>query len=258
MGAIGQAMFRFHDALGTLPPRGTSSPGRGWVSLILDYTEDPGSLPAYRTDLSWTAPENQPAIMTQLPTFQCPATPDPTRLSKSTDDDEPWQAACTDFVANGGVAPQLMWAGWLPPDFPRDGVFMVDKYLTRGDIIDGESETLMVVETAGRPAHYALREVVGKQRAVKGPWAHIHNHIECRGHTENGKEIPGSFAVNISNADGVYSFHPDRAHLLMCDGSVRAAGLKLDVFVLYAMATPNSGDLIELNSQDWAPDQEEN
>lgn len=243
----GISMHLFHDSQGVLPPRGTSSPSAGWVSFLLPYIEQTGLNNLYRHNLNWTDPGNQPAVTIQLPGFQCPSTPDLDRISAGTSGGVAWEAACVDYVANGGLDPRLMTSGWLSPEFRRDGVFMVDKQLAMPNIIDGTSQTLMLVETAGRPNRYAMGGiVVGQQNANKGPWGHVHNHIEVRGHTADGLVRPGPFAVNVTNADGVFSFHPTLAHLLLCDASVQTVNSGLNVYVLFAMATPDSGESLFL------------
>jgi prepilin-type processing-associated H-X9-DG protein len=122
---------------------------------------------------------------------------------------------------------------------------MRDKQMTLGQISDGTTYTLAVMECAGRPKRYDAGNEVGDLGVTrKGIWTD-NNHVEGRGHSHDGATWPGPCAINCSNYDGVYSFHPGGAHLLMLDGSVRFVAEGLDNFVFYALFTPNCGELIE-------------
>lgn len=53
-------------------------------------------------------------------------------------------------------------------------------------------------------------------------------------------------AVNVSNVDLPYSFHPGGAHLLMCDTSARLIQDPIDPGVLLALLTRAEGDSVEV------------
>jgi prepilin-type processing-associated H-X9-DG protein len=120
--------------------------------------------------------------------------------------------------------------------------------LKTADVTDGLSTTAAFFEVAGRPTRWNVGTNSGELvpgGAVKGPWAHTQNHIEARGHDpKTGTLAPGTCAVNCSNFDGVYAFHPTGANAVFCDGSVRHLGPNLNVAVLHAVSTFAVGEVL--------------
>ena len=246
---IGLALHNYENANGKLPPRAFPTIGASWGTLILPYIEQDNVFKLYLQDTDWRAPLNQPAVTRPIKTYKCPSSPE--RTASGTFSGGPWTSSVSDYGANGGLTPTLMARGWLPPTTSRNGVFMQGIQLKITDITDGTSTTLAVVEMAGRPNLWRAGRDTGliQNAGVKGPWAHTHNHIEARGHSTDGTTNPGSCTVNCSNADGIYGFHTGGANVVMMDGSVRFVTLGLNNFVLYAVATPSTGEV--LNGSDF-------
>ena len=107
------------------------------------------------------------------------------------------------------------------------------------------STTLAVVEQAGRPQVWLFGQNVGLQPFVnKGPWAAELNSIGIRGHTEDGLLSPGPCAINCTNQDGVYAFHPGGANAVFADGHVAMLHQGLDIWVLFALTTARGGETL--------------
>jgi type II secretory pathway pseudopilin PulG len=124
---------------------------------------------------------------------------------------------------------------------------MSDKELTIGhttkltEIVDGLSNTVLLIENAGRPQLWERGRMSPELETLSGGWANPQTIIEYDGDV--------NCPVNCANNDAVYSFHPDLSHLLFADGhlqTVSAGGI--DTKVLIAMLTPNWGGTVELES----------
>jgi prepilin-type N-terminal cleavage/methylation domain-containing protein/prepilin-type processing-associated H-X9-DG protein len=238
------ALHTYENAYGKLPPRSKPSPGPSWATLILPYVEQENVFKLYRQDTDWRDPLNQDAVNKTLKVFKCPSSPE--RTANGTYLTGTWSATVSDYASNGGLHPTLMSLGWLPATTSRNGVFMSGIELRMTDITDGTSTTLAMVEIAGRPNRWQVGKDTGaiQNAGVKGPWAHGANHIETCGHSADGGTRPGTCTVNCSNADGIYGFHTNGANVSMMDGSVRFISPSLNNYVLYAVTTPYTGEVV--------------
>ena len=180
---IGLALHNYHDEHGALPPavmRGPDgTPWHSWRVLLLPYLDQPGLFKEYRFDEPWNGPHNRTlAEKMQWPyVFQCPADRNATRES-------------TNYLAV--VGDRTLW-----PE---------GRSLTFGDVPDGISETILVVEVADSGIHW----------------------MEPRDLEFDAME----FSINAQDGPGIRGHHPGeerwgpdgppRAFVLMGDGSIRA------------------------------------
>jgi prepilin-type N-terminal cleavage/methylation domain-containing protein/prepilin-type processing-associated H-X9-DG protein len=276
---LGLAVANYESAERKYPPRGLQTPALSgtptpifgevsWSLLILPYMEQENVFRLYQQDKNWRHPDNQPAVQSRVKPYVCPSVPDADRLAADTIafaapvGTVAWQAACMDYVANGGILPNYIQnaAGTNPlalPQYPfgtsREGSIMSRSGSNAGQVSrvlsvsDGTSNTVLLFETAGRPKLYRAGQDTGlvvNGGQVKGPWAHVDNHIEARGHSYDGVTAPGPCTVNCSNFDGAYSFHPGGAGAVFCDGSVRFLKPTLNIDVLLAICTPAAGEVV--------------
>lgn len=241
---MGLAIHNYESSHGMLPPRGYSLPRSGWITFLLPHIEQQALADKYDWSEDWWGPHNVRLAKERLPIFECP----------SNGTDRNWvgnysnvdmEINAVDFAANGGIAPTLFKLGWLEEKQVSNGVFMRDVQLRIGRITDGTTYTIALMECAGRPTRFNAGQEAGELNVTrKGIWTD-NNHVEARGHTYDGVNWPGPCVANCSNYDGVYSFHPQLANILMLDGSVLPMRDNLDAFVFYAMCTPNCGELID-------------
>ncbi|VTU00311.1 Uncharacterized protein OS=Pirellula staleyi (strain ATCC 27377 / DSM 6068 / ICPB 4128) GN=Psta_4134 PE=4 SV=1: N_methyl_2: SBP_bac_10 [Gemmataceae bacterium] len=278
MKQIALAVANYESAEGKYPPRGLQTPALtgtpipimgevSWSLLILPYLEQSNIYTLYQRDKNWRHPDNQAAVKSRVKSYLCPTSPKPDRLATDTATFAApvgavtWEAACMDYVANGGILPNYIQnaAGTNAlalPQYPfgtsREGSIMSRTASNTGQvskivgITDGTSSTVMVFETAARPFMWRAGQDTGlivNGGQVKGPWAHVDNHIEARGHSYDGVTSPGPCTVNCSNFDGLYSFHPAGAHAAFCDGSVRFLKPSMNINTLLAISTPAAGEV---------------
>ena len=277
----------------TAPP-GTGTYGAGAFVLILPYLEQ-GNL--YRgIDVSRAAlssvnmPPNNPAYSTPIKTFLCPSSPgSPTVV---------YSAELANSFNNFGIAvtpaPGLIFgrsdycpdAGMMA-DLPgisiNAGASIIcqppDGPVRITDVIDGTSNTMMVVEDAGRPGWYGSKGVVSGpaiggytpalgsyQGGVNGPapqgggaWADPLNYNATNGADPSGSGIaagggflgipaaPWSCANGCSNDSEIFAFHPGGSNVVFGDGSVRFLKNELTMNQAQALLSRAGGEVLSFD-----------
>ncbi len=250
---LGLAAHNYHTQHGGFPPWGLTNrarPMHGWAVLLLPFVEQDNLHRGYRFDAHPWDPVNLPAVQTHLKLLQCPATPNPNRLSTHGSPSGiaggpfTYQGSATDYAALAGVAGIVINAGLSNVPF-NDRFGIMDGNILRPipHVRDGSSNTLMIVEVAGRPDWWRAR-VKDPSATTGGAWGDWANNIAARGHSYDGLTFIGPCVVNCSNQIGVYAFHSGGANGLLGDGSVRFLSRNLNVQVFYALASYNGGEVI--------------
>jgi prepilin-type N-terminal cleavage/methylation domain-containing protein len=285
MKQLGLALHNYESAFKALPPSRIeiSNPvfQAGWQSMILPFIEQTALYDNYERRLSWFAQENVPVTTQSVSEFVCPSTPG----IRSVPSQAMYQArgitygtpafGASDYAAinnirraawvvNGEPSPlatQRNWPGALFPSAPGFGVKFAE-------IIDGLSNTIMIVEDAGRPNQWVGRVMTTNPRkpalgnfVEEGwGWADIQDSFSLDGANQFG--IPnntasngtvtvapggGNCMMNCTNDGEIYSFHPGGAHGLRCDGSVQFMPATMSGLVLVRMCTKNQGEVVQEN-----------
>jgi prepilin-type processing-associated H-X9-DG protein len=214
----------------------------------------------YDFDFRWNTPENWPAISAQLPMMLCPSSPQ--RMAQFTLMGGPQVdlLGLTDYSPTYGLTGQVVSAGLFPANSNLRGV------LTEGNkpnpmslILDGTSQTVMLLECAGKPMRWILGRHVPPNHgggdgnvgggAAGSAWAGPFTDIGGRGHQYDGITTPGPCMINCSNQPGagVYSFHPGGAHMLFADGSARFVRQSIAQYVFYSLFTRSGGETLANN-----------
>jgi prepilin-type N-terminal cleavage/methylation domain-containing protein/prepilin-type processing-associated H-X9-DG protein len=107
------------------------------------------------------------------------------------------------------------------------------------EVKDGASRTLLLAEDAGRNQVWVLGEHTGS--GATGAWANPGNQISIDGFDKVSKKTPGACAINCTNNNEVYSFHPGGANVLLCDGSVKFLFDSISIDTLVALMTRSTG-----------------
>lgn len=103
------------------------------------------------------------------------------------------------------------------------------------DILDGLSNTIMLVECAGRPDHYLQGRLHPSGTDVPSAgWADPINQFYA----------DETQAINFTNNDEIYSFHVGGANLLLADGSVQFVTENLSAEVLVHLISHQGGEVI--------------
>jgi prepilin-type N-terminal cleavage/methylation domain-containing protein/prepilin-type processing-associated H-X9-DG protein len=130
--------------------------------------------------------------------------------------------------------------------FPK----ITNKRLT--DIIDGTSNTIMVVENSGLQDHYARGKKIGiwptDTTGFNSSWADYNIKILVNGFSSDGlTKEGGCCVVNCTNDNEIYSFHTGGTNVLRADGSVQFLKETVAPGVLGAMITAAGGEVFTDN-----------
>src|SRR5687767_1356810 len=128
---IGLAVHNYATTRGALPPSGNANPSdvgsrRGWVYLILPDLEQEALGSAYRDNIDWFDPINEPVYQTQVKAMQCPSAPNPRTATGTTGGSTPetfTNAACGDYSGQSGLDSSVVVGLGIPPSYPRAGLF---------------------------------------------------------------------------------------------------------------------------------------
>lgn len=257
---IGIALHAFHHDHHAFPPGAISttagfpslgvpavpagSPARlhGWVVFILPYLEQKGLYDQYRRDLDWRHPLNQPVVTTQLKIMQCPSAA-ANRIDSATTGGFTWRAACTDYGVINGVASNLATVGLIDVVGNYEGVMVINKMYRIADIMDGTSSTILIAEDAGRPQRFRAGQPLSGRVSGAG-WADRDNEYILHGFTPDGVSAPGPCAINCTNDNEVYGFHPTGAQVLLGDGSVHLVRKTISIRVFARAITRQGNEMV--------------
>lgn len=256
---IGLAIHNYESVFNGIPPNGTNPVGarHGWNFRLLPYLEQLALAEMYRDEGEWFDPGNQPVYSRQLAVFQCPSAPNPRTSTGATTNGQNWtDAACTDYSSSDGVDSSAVVGLGVPATLNRGGLFGNDKPIRFAECTDGLSNTIMIVEDAGRPEFWVRGKRLGTigstaptsvNQSAYGVWAGRDNKTQIHGHTMDGLAFPGPCAVNCTNWRGIYAFHSQMANICFGDGAVRSLGEGLNVYTLIDLTTRAGGEVVTIN-----------
>jgi prepilin-type N-terminal cleavage/methylation domain-containing protein len=251
------SMHHFHDTYLVLSPGavrgGSLTPAHskfnvpanikhGWAPFILPFMEQKPLADRYRYDLDWTDAGNTQVVEVHLKVFICPSTPEQKRVDTA-------KSAASDYgILNGCDVTGLNPLGLLDPGTAAvsgHGVMKVNEMIRFAEITDGLSNTFWLDECAGRPKRYrrGLKLVSGLQSGNASAYSDANEHI-IHGATPTGSPQTGPFAINATNEDEMYAFHPAGAMAGFGDGSVRFLMETIDMKIAAAMVTRGGGESV--------------
>jgi prepilin-type N-terminal cleavage/methylation domain-containing protein len=304
---IGLALHGYHGAFKQFPqaykllstpdptaPSGTGTFGAGAFVLILPYLEQGNlyqQIDVTRAALSTVnMPLNSPAYSTPMPVYLCPSAPGLATVSYS--------AELANSFNNFGIAvtpaPGLIFGR---SDYCPDAGMMADMAgisinagasiicqppdgpVTIATIFDGSSNTIMLVEDAGRPGWYgskgaASQPAIGGYAPVMGryqggdlgpapqgggAWADPLNYNATNGADVSGSGIaaggafmgmpaaPWSCANGCSNDSEIFGFHVGGSNACFGDGSVRFLRNGLAMNQMQALLSRAGGEVISFD-----------
>jgi prepilin-type N-terminal cleavage/methylation domain-containing protein/prepilin-type processing-associated H-X9-DG protein len=275
---FGIAVHNFHDVNNLLPssirPAGlTTLPRIAGLLTLLNFMEQSQVYNAMNQSITWGDPANTTASQTRIATFICPSSPaDPSRLD-GIPEVQPYSptwtatvAAITDYSPLVGIDARLSAFNVFQGDTPPPTLLGKNVKTKLADATDGLSNTLVFVESAGRPFVYRKG---GKQfgavpdhRLNSGGWARPASDVTLNGSTADGSFFPGPVVINAANGEdvynqpfphpyygtegtgGIFAFHAGGANILLGDGSVRFVKETVSLQTFAALATRAGGEVI--------------
>jgi type II secretory pathway pseudopilin PulG len=262
---ISLAVFNYESAYQALPtstrPSGyTTSPRISWTISVLPFIEQQNLSKNYDFTTNWDSSTNLPITAQPIKIFQCPGTPNPTRLDGDPQTNVWNEVAVTDYAASSFVS--SLATNVNPTGNQQNGMLPQNITVTLLSVTDGLSNTLMLVESAGRPQIYQRLQPVGSVPAQKvngGGWARPASDLWFLPSTPDGSTYPGSCAAGCTNGfnyaayaappfgtDGTsapFSFHTGIINTAFGDGSVRTISNSVSVTTFAALVTAAEGDL---------------
>ncbi|MFO0897741.1 MAG: DUF1559 domain-containing protein [Pirellulales bacterium] len=253
---MGLAVHNYSTQAGrgdVLPSVGTpDSSAASWRVFILPFLEQSATYLTPRIDRNGDI--LTPEVLGQvIAEYQCPSTPDHPRVLQDVKWNELAYArlAVADYSAAFTVQPPMYrpadlmagaWFGFAAGSLSfselKIGPATTKMWGRWSYVTDGLSNTVLVAEQAGRPHDYTFdRELRLELATLAGPWVWS---------DERSYLIGGSLLryVNGSSAWGAYSFHPDGAHVGMCDGSVRFLSETTADEVFVALISREGGEVV--------------
>jgi prepilin-type N-terminal cleavage/methylation domain-containing protein/prepilin-type processing-associated H-X9-DG protein len=263
---------RFSTPLPTVKNGVTAPANLSWEAYLLPNLDQASISNKLDPSQSWSSTtvgtgfktSNSFVVATRIPVFECNSSTDPARL-----DGDPAQSSWTgigapsDYATITQVEQRMVDAGLV--DAAGPGMMPLNARSSIDDVRDGLSNTILLVESAGRPQVFRRRLAVGtapSNRVNGGAWARQGSDFGLDGSSADGTIFPGTCAINCTNGEDVgssaypyaspygtagtgetYSFHSGGANVLMGDGSVRFANESIDIRVYGRLVTRAKSDL---------------
>lgn len=219
------------------------SPTGTFVPHLLPYAEL--EILGYDRERDWDDPVNQPAVATHLALLTCPSAPTNHRFETSPAGQ---LLAAGDYAPTHGVnATYCNLAGWPLYSPVNENGILTHEPRRRVDVTDGLSQTILLVEDAGRPQLWRMgRPADGI--AEDAAWANPQYEIALDGSDRlfsGPGQGNGLCVMNCTNNNEAYSFHPGGANLLFADGAVRLVSDHIRAEVFAAITTCASGEVVD-------------
>lgn len=265
---LGLAINAFHNSFGRLPSSepltgAGSSSEHSWLIFATPFLEQQGLYDRYNFRKPWNDEANRTVGSLRINNIECPSTANPERLDFHSPNSTEAIGAVSDYGALNGVDSRLVTSGLVQRG--GEGAMPKKAQPTMGHILDGISNTILLVESAGRPQVWqrgVAFEVPPATRVHGGAWASPATDLSLIGASKDGKTVPGPFAINATNGEAFgsvyphpiyqtngtgqfYSFHPGKLNVVLADGSVRSLAEEIDIRVLGQWVTRAGRETIQ-------------
>ncbi|HEV7281767.1 MAG TPA: DUF1559 domain-containing protein [Pirellulaceae bacterium] len=248
---IGVAIHNYHDTHKRFPPIGIRYPpnntvqGHSMHTFLLPYLEQSGVYDRIQMDRLLFDPVNiAPATCVydaMIPSYQCPSTDSlladyvAAGYLPSGTSTKPF--GTTDYAPITGLA--TSWTAFLPAGFKKGAVGMISYNGINGfaQVNDGASNTMCITEVADRIDRYEMGKKIDGAYSPGGAWFDYKSEFHIHGSNLDGSG--GRCAMNCTNSDEIYSFHPNGSMGLYGDGSTHYISETVALEVLGSMVTIN-------------------
>jgi prepilin-type N-terminal cleavage/methylation domain-containing protein/prepilin-type processing-associated H-X9-DG protein len=289
MKQLALAMHNYHDSYQTFPAAMYSQVAQGnpsgkkhsWRAFTLTYIEQGNLQNLYNYSINWYDPANLATASTQVKTFQCPSTPNRTTQTTFAWNDGP--PATINFGAAPGTTDYdtvngtksftyaslygLTCSGKCTEyDNLTRGVMFKNQPAKIGEVTDGTSNTMFIVECAARPLVYINRTNVVATPYPGGSDPVPNNQGICYLDSEGPFSVDGSdangviwpknsggnpalaatykFPFNKTNYNEAYSFHTGGMNAAFADGHVQFIRDSIDLKTFAALSTRGGGEIV--------------
>jgi prepilin-type N-terminal cleavage/methylation domain-containing protein/prepilin-type processing-associated H-X9-DG protein len=258
----GLALHHFHDVNGVFPASGwtITGPGNpggkfvGWRALILPFIEQSSLQAGYDFNSHWWEGANLNAATVAVKVYQCSSVPDRQRTT-SLVAKPPRPAlvvanplATADYEAIMGAQSVINPSLYVSEQTNRCVLFRNGR-VRMADITDGTTNTLLVIECGARPFTYRGRRARPDILNDQGQsWADSEGGFSLDGANHDGSLIGQGpsvtpKAINATNFNEPYAFHPTGSNLVFADGHVQFLSDTTPLDVFAAFCTRNAGEI---------------
>lgn len=261
----GLALHNFHDVYGSFPASGWTVAGKGnpagkyvgWRALITPFVEQKNLHDVYDFNSHWWEGANLNAATIPLAVYQCPSVPDRQKttylVAKS-----PRPAitvanplATADYEAIMGVAASINPTLYATAATNRSVLYR-NASTKFAEITDGTTSTIMITECGARPLVYCGRRYRPDLPNDQGQsWADSEGGFSLDGANQDGTIIgQGPIltprAINATNFNEPYAFHPGGANFVFADGHTQFFSDSVALETFAALCTRNAGEIVTL------------
>ncbi len=269
---VALATLNFEGTFNVFPASGWTTAGPGnpagkyvsWRPLILPYLDQVSLREIYDVKMNWWEGTNLVAAAVPVPVFLCASAPARAGvLSAIAKPPRPAitfanPIASTDFEAIQGVQPASINPHLPAPIYTSNNRFSVMHRNSRNrqaNILDGTSNTIMVVECSGRPEVYRKRSIRTDLANDQGiGWADSEGPFSLDGTNSDGSIEGGgpsngcNIAMNRRNDNEPYSFHPGGSNCLFADGHIIFVAESVAIDVFAKLVTRSGGEIVSADS----------
>jgi prepilin-type N-terminal cleavage/methylation domain-containing protein/prepilin-type processing-associated H-X9-DG protein len=274
---IGLATLNYESACGKLPPAcytpeddpafdvevaelPAGQAARSVHTILLPYIEQQNLYNLFDNGDWWESNQNRQAVKYPVAIYLCPSTASGDRTRSFTPSGGLFGffgtivGYVTDYTPSMRIRDNLAGNPTLLRAIPSgyQGMLEPNIQTTMLQVIDGTSNTVMFVESAGNPDEYLMGRPSGAQVAAPGLWADHRNPLVFDGCNPNNPGAPPAsisatartMAMNCTNNGEIYSFHTGGANFAYGDGSVRFVPARVSIGIMAALITRNGGEVL--------------
>jgi prepilin-type N-terminal cleavage/methylation domain-containing protein/prepilin-type processing-associated H-X9-DG protein len=234
-------------------PQNPSGSYLGWQATVLVHLEQSQVAIGYDRNKHWWADSNLLLGRIPISVYQCPSVPI-TERPRSLVAKPPRPAVvldsplgATDYAAIIGIRASIAPQTYVSTESTRSVMFR--NSATRfADITDGTSHTVMVVESSARPAVFRQARLVRDAENDQGNgWVDSEGGFSLDGSDASGTRLGQGpsvtpYAMNRTNENEPYSFHPGGAHFLYADGRIEFTSDSIALPIAAALMTRATSD----------------
>ena len=261
---LGLGLVQFHDTYAVLPPSGwtQASPANpsetfvGWRALILPYLEQSSAYVRYDRSVHWWERTNLDLATQPMSVYQCPSAPQRAEVRSAIAKPPrpaltfPGSLAPADYEAIMGVQPVVDPVLYASAFTNRSAMFR-NSAIHFSAILDGTSNTLLVVECSSRPLVYRRRALQANEFNDQGQgWIDSEGPFSLDGSSADGSMQGVSptttpVALNATNLNEPFAFHSGGANCLFADGHVSFIRESVSLLAVAALCTRQGGEVID-------------
>jgi len=229
---------------------------RSFLTGMLPYIEQKPLCDRYDFDKSWDDDANQDVIKQPIAVYRCPSVPDPVTIDQLGDGRV---ASVADYTTPTMVSSELVAAGIIPSR--KLAGALQPQPVPISTVLDGLSQTLVIVEDAGRPALWTGRRkgpdeltpgcsnyAVTGGRVVGAGWADPRQVTPVHGFSPDGLTCPGRCAINCTNNNEAYGFHPGGIVAAFLDGHVRFLNETIEIDTYASLVSSQGREILPADS----------